>query len=46
VTYLFQVFVYIYIYIVHSSPFLCVWRWSDNSLSGSRWFDRWARICL
>jgi len=44
VAYLFHVIVYIYI--VHSSPFLCVWRWSDDSLSGSRWFARWARRCL
>jgi len=25
---------------------VCVWRWSNNSLSGSRWFDRWAKKCL
>jgi len=35
-----------YLYIVHNSPFLCVWRWSDNLLSGSKWCDRWARRCL
>jgi len=33
----------IYIYIVHSSPYLCVWQWSGNLLSGSRWCFRWAR---
>ena len=21
---------------------MCAWRWSDDSLSGSRWLDRWA----
>jgi len=43
VTYLFHVSV---LYIVHNSPFLRVWRWSNDSLFGSKWFDRWARICI
>jgi len=39
----FMYFVYI-LCIAH--PFVCVWRWSDDSLSGSRWFDMWARRCI
>jgi len=31
------------LFYMHSSPYLCVWRWSDDLLSGSRCFDRWAR---
>jgi len=38
----------IYFYILWiGHPFcVCVWQWSDNLLSGNRWFDRWAKRCL
>jgi len=39
------ILIFIYIY-VHSSPYLFVWQWSSNLLSGSRWCFRWARRCL
>jgi len=38
-------FMYLYI-CAQLTLSVCVWRWSDNLLSGSRWFDRWARRCL
>jgi len=31
---------------VDNSSYLCVWRWSNNLLSRSRWFDKWARRYL
>jgi len=38
-------FMYLYI-CAKLTLFVCVWRWSDNLLSGSRWFDKWAKRCL
>jgi len=43
-TYLYSCFDYIYCAYLTLS--LCVWLWSDNLLSGSRWRDRWASRCL
>jgi len=37
--------VYILLCIAHPIC-VCVWRWSDILLSGSRWCDRWARRCI
>jgi len=34
--------VYVYILCIAHPICVCVWQWSDNLLSGSRWFDRWA----
>jgi len=41
-------FIYLFIFLLCiAHPIcLCVWRWSDNWLSGSRCCDRWARRCL
>jgi len=41
------IFIFMYISIsMHSLPYLCVWRWSGNLLSGSIWCFKWAKSCL
>jgi len=39
-------YIYLYLYFAQLTLSVCVWRWSNNLLSGSRWFERWARRCL
>jgi len=37
---------YLFLSLCIAHPNCCVWRWSGNLLSGSRWCCRWARGCL